>query len=342
MNSTAIFLLFGSTFGLSLSLFFSLVLFRWKHSSSQLLAFLLLCLSIRIGKSVFYNFVELPLWIKNIGLAANLAVGPLLYFYVKSIINPGLKISKKQLLHFLPAALYLLGSPFIPNATDSPSWSLLYSLIIVQSFCYVGLSFGVKNKRNLVKEKNDWLNLLIVSLAVMWTIYLLIFIGWLKVYLAGAVSFTLLMIIWSYFGIVYKPQLWNTIRRKYEKSPLQEDKRQSIFRHLLQCLDQQYLYLDAELSLNQLAEKLGTNSKLLSQTINESTGSNFVTLINQKRIAHAKKLLISPDRQQDKIISIAFDSGFRSLSTFNAVFKQHTQLTPSAFRKLENTARLKA
>lgn len=39
-----------------------------------------------------------------------LLIGPVIYFYTKSLLNTSFKISKKELLHFIPAVLYLLYS----------------------------------------------------------------------------------------------------------------------------------------------------------------------------------------------------------------------------------------
>lgn len=42
-----------------------------------------------------------------------LLIGPVIYFYTKSLLNTSFKISKKELLHFIPALLYLMYSLMI-------------------------------------------------------------------------------------------------------------------------------------------------------------------------------------------------------------------------------------
>lgn len=74
-----------SGIGLGISLFFGIYLLKGKKIQNTILGILLVVLTLRITKSVFYNFVELPVFIKNLGLAANLAIGPLLYLYGRSL-----------------------------------------------------------------------------------------------------------------------------------------------------------------------------------------------------------------------------------------------------------------
>ncbi|MBL7864526.1 MAG: AraC family transcriptional regulator [Cyclobacteriaceae bacterium] len=42
--------------------------------------------------------------------------------------------------------------------------------------------------------------------------------------------------------------------------------------------------------------------------------------------------MLDPGNKNYKIISVAFDAGFNSKTTFNTVFKKFTGLTPTDFR----------
>ena len=59
--------------------------------------------------------------------------------------------------------------------------------------------------------------------------------------------------------------------------------------------------------------------------------------MNSYRIAKAQELLASPDSAHLNLLGIAMESGFRSKSVFNEVFKKVTGKTPSEFRSLEMT-----
>lgn len=91
-------------------------------------------------------------------------------------------------------------------------------------------------------------------------------------------------------------------------------------------------YTKANLSLDKLAKKLGTNRTYLSEAINSHYRMNFNQWINEIRIDASRKLLISKEHQHFSIEGIAQMVGFGSISTFNTSFKRITGLTPSYFR----------
>lgn len=65
--------------------------------------------------------------------------------------------------------------------------------------------------------------------------------------------------------------------------------------------------------------------------MNERLNTNFRNYINSYRIEEAKKILIN---ESDKnILTICYDVGFNSKSTFNTCFKKYTGKTPSEFRQ---------
>ena len=92
------------------------------------------------------------------------------------------------------------------------------------------------------------------------------------------------------------------------------------------------LYQQPNLNLNEVAQVLRCNPKQLSKLINEEFDQNFSDYINQYRIEEVKQKLHLKEYEHYTILAIAMDAGFNSKSSFNAVFKKSTGLTPSAFR----------
>ena len=92
-------------------------------------------------------------------------------------------------------------------------------------------------------------------------------------------------------------------------------------------------YLDSSLTIHSLANHLNTNSKYLSQLINQVFEKNFVLFVNEYRINEAKNLLSNRDNDHLTIESIGYDSGFKSKSAFNTAFKKVTGTTPSVYKK---------
>ncbi|MEM9544608.1 MAG: AraC family transcriptional regulator [Bacteroidota bacterium] len=64
--------------------------------------------------------------------------------------------------------------------------------------------------------------------------------------------------------------------------------------------------------------------------VKRHTNKKFTTILNEYRIDHASKLLISSDLP---ISEICYQSGFGNLSHFNRVFKQSFNITPRELRR---------
>ncbi len=93
------------------------------------------------------------------------------------------------------------------------------------------------------------------------------------------------------------------------------------------------VYLDNEINLTTVANKLGISIHDASYLINEVTGSNFYNFINKFRVEEAKKLLTSSKAEKLNMLGIAFESGFNSKTTFNTTFKKSVGLSPSEYAK---------
>ena len=93
------------------------------------------------------------------------------------------------------------------------------------------------------------------------------------------------------------------------------------------------IFLDNEINLTTVAEKLGISIHDTSYLINEVTGINFYNFINKFRVEEAKKLLTSSKADKLNMLGIAFESGFNSKTTFNTAFKKIVRISPSEYAK---------
>jgi AraC-like DNA-binding protein len=92
-------------------------------------------------------------------------------------------------------------------------------------------------------------------------------------------------------------------------------------------------WLDPELTVAQFAARVGLPEPVLRRVINHRLGhGHFRNYLNGYRIEEAKRRLRDPAASRDKILTIALESGFSSLASFNRVFRQAVQQTPSEFR----------
>lgn len=93
----------------------------------------------------------------------------------------------------------------------------------------------------------------------------------------------------------------------------------------------QKIYLEPELTLTDLAKKIGTNTSLLSKVINGVYGKNFNDYVNEFRVREAIRLMQRPDYQNFNLLAVAYDAGFNSKSTFNRAFKKMTGKSPKDY-----------
>jgi AraC-like DNA-binding protein len=101
---------------------------------------------------------------------------------------------------------------------------------------------------------------------------------------------------------------------------------------LLAAMENERPYRNENLTLADLATQLGTSPHRLSEVLNGSLNATFYDFVNGYRVREVQARLISDEGAQRTYLALALDAGFASKSTFNAVFKKHTGMTPSEFR----------
>ena len=101
---------------------------------------------------------------------------------------------------------------------------------------------------------------------------------------------------------------------------------------LERCCENEQLYLQHDLTLSQLSQTIGTNHYYLSQYFTQQ-GLTYNAYINGLRINHFINLYHEAVANQRTFTAqqLANESGFRSYSTFSAVFKQRMGQTVTAW-----------
>jgi AraC-like DNA-binding protein len=122
------------------------------------------------------------------------------------------------------------------------------------------------------------------------------------------------------------------VERRYEKSGLDGAKLDEYAATLMTFMEKSRIYLDPDLSLDELASRLKMSRHHLTQLLNDRLMKNFYSFINEYRIGVAIATLDDQGTEVN-ILSLAFDCGFNSRSSFNNYFKKITGCTPSAYRK---------
>ena len=121
------------------------------------------------------------------------------------------------------------------------------------------------------------------------------------------------------------------LTEKYRTSSLRGDESIALFHKLEALFREEKPYLDSKINLRELADRLKTNTKYLSQVVNFHAKTNLQQFINRYRVEEAKRRMLSEDYENLTLYGIAMQCGFKNKSTFYKVFKQLTNTTPMNF-----------
>lgn len=124
-----------------------------------------------------------------------------------------------------------------------------------------------------------------------------------------------------------------TETEKYARSGMTAAAEALIGQRLAQRMQTQRDHLESDLTLAELAGRIGTSPQLLSQYLNHRLGLSFFDYVNGLRVAEVQTLLADPARAKTPVLDLAFEAGFNSKSTFNAAFRRVCGMTPSEWRR---------
>lgn len=337
--------------GLAQGLFLSaalLLLKRKRRISIYLIVTIILCfLSLIIFELIKNSLpIEDVITIYSIAGTIPLLIGPLFLGYVQSIVHADFKITRPFLLHFLPFAVFVFyfsasALGYYENKLNMGVFGILKGS---HSLLYFSYSYLYLRKTTSASPKvKNWYNaklllryifLQIVAILLIYTIVALeAFYPDINIESdrISALLFTFFFFAFA-FALILNPN--ETIpdklsKTQYRFSALKDSRKKEILSGILSVLEQEKLYLNPELSLNDLAEKINMNSAHVSQVINELLNKNFNQLVNEYRVAEVKRNILDDKRT---LLGIAYDCGFNSKSAFNRLFKEVEGVTPSQYK----------
>jgi len=106
-----------------------------------------------------------------------------------------------------------------------------------------------------------------------------------------------------------------------------------IYDSLNQLMTKESLFNQNNITLTDLAKHLKIHPNHLSQVINEKEQKIFYHYINGLRIKEFIRLAALPENKKYTLLSLAYECGFNSKSTFNKHFKGNTGKTPTEYFK---------
>lgn len=354
-------------------IFLSMLLFFKKDTTVANRIFAIITLFVSVSMSTdFFRTTESPVlyyYMFLFNLACYPVYGPLIYFYTLAITENRQKSISSYLIHFLPVfifGVYLMfqhskynwngsGQLFL-YLSENSLFSYQYTIILFLSIVLGYIMSSLIVIRNYKKKlKNYFSNLQklnviwLFSLFLLGSIFVIILIlslvfhnnrslGYhpgLQVSIFG--TFFVLNYTIAYFTIrhpvVFAPLDLKEKTQKYEKLKIDEKERKEYVTKLIEFMETEKPYLRDSLTLRGLAKKVNIPHYYISMILNTELKQNFYTFVNTYRVDEAKKCLSDPLSKEMNILTVAYNSGFNSKTTFNTIFRQIAGMTPSEFKK---------
>ena len=90
-------------------------------------------------------------------------------------------------------------------------------------------------------------------------------------------------------------------------------------------------YLKESITIMQVAEQMGLNTRLLSNYLNSVKGRNFNAWINYLKVEETKRMLLA--ERSVSLSDIAYKMGFSDLASMSKIFKSIEGMPPSVYRQ---------
>lgn len=340
--------------------------------SNTILSLLLFSFGVKLLLNYFTYDTQIFNFFVFLRLIIPLLFAPLVYLYVGFLTRIKTKLTYSDIIHILPFGIIFLSGIIFIGLTNrnhlltelikQTEYILGKYLIISSAIIYIFFSIRTlyaykktfTNKYSFSEKVNlRWLNNLLGSFIFSW------FIIWsfyginrklnlmsqneesLIIYLIMS-GFVVFLGFWgirqtnifSNYDYQINPEKENFAKQN-KITNNKPDHKKELFKKIEEIVISEKLYLEPRLTIDDLAKKLSSNAKYISEAINNEGGFSFYEYINRKRVEEFKKLSIN-NPNNDTISIIAYQAGFNSKSSFNRIFKEITGQTPSEYLKTIN------
>jgi AraC-like DNA-binding protein len=249
--------------------------------------------------------------------------GPVIYLAAKLLIDK--KLKKIQWLHLLPVIPFLIFTSHTYIIIGLGSlWRLIYAMLTILML--------LKYKRSLDEERSDSdefsLNWLVWILAITSIINI---IDLIRLNFQHAIPFEINLLgqgvnnlVWLVVItiIIIKLQLVKQIPQNVNNTNVTDsdlnspdDYYNSIFQELDKLIVSNQWFLKPRLTLNDINNLTGLQTRDISRSINLITGKSFNEYINNYRVKFVCTLLVN--NTQQSLSDIAAEGGFSSKASFN-------------------------
>jgi AraC-like DNA-binding protein len=295
-----------------------------------------------------------------------MAFAPLCYFYFKSQVDKDFRFSKGDIVYFLPfivntvyhVTVFSMGQDFVKTVEKNfhgpffiPEIETFTEIFLDGFFIYKCLKLYTQYREWTKTQFSDiesvsfkWFRNFLIVLIISFVVYLLKMViirmydldfkqDWwdnlVGVVLIYYVSITGYAQIQPNTGLVFKEEEYKP--ENIQKEKFNEDELQNWKSKILKLMQDDKLYLQPELNLSDIANRLKTNISVLSGVVNSVFGKNFNDFVNEYRVKEFQERIQLPENRNITLLGVAFDCGFNSKATFNRSFKKFTGKSPKEF-----------
>ena len=334
--------------------------------------FSMLLLYLTYHYSAIHDILILRYFTFNFNGVLPLFLGPIIFLYVKSLFEDKPSFLDKNVIHFVPSILFIvfISTPILISldrgkmlfgyldtiAEHRHLMFVVFDIVLVLYSVYTFMYFLRYKKTlklnfsNLSEEDLDWIKYLLAGVLLIATVHF--FLAFYNSFIEidsfersniTIISIFTLIIYLGYHSIGQSKMLVphfliNEVNFKKEKkenylSNTSNEELHQIEKRLKDILIHEKPYLDENLTLTKLASSIPISDKKLSIFINHHLDTTFYDMINSYRVASVKEKLESNNFTNITLLGIANESGFKSKTTFNRIFKKETGLSPSEYKK---------
>ena len=310
---------------------------------------------------------QIPIWVATLPIYIGTSIPVGILCFVLFLINPEHQLSKLEKLGFVMMGVefffhftQMLLPMFMENL-ELIEWveeygfvfGWLVSVLAFMIFLPLALYHVLRYQRFLYdnystthKKSLGWLQTFLMLIFVTSLLWCLSFIQYVLGY-EQACDFTYNIVTICFILLLFSIGYFLVLEYSwFEIAPIKEESAENkttsnklssntiyYYKQLKQLLQDEKVYEDVNLTLDNLSERLQISSGYLSLIIKENEQKNFFEFINFYRVESVKQKLLDDDYKNYTIMGIATECGFNSKSTFYSVFKKFTGETPSAFKR---------
>jgi len=296
-----------------------------------------------------------------------LFIGPVLYFYIKSLLFSDFRFTKKDWWHFLPGILYL-GYSLVVFITDKfivddfyfyadgrdkdlKTWYQLTGLLSISTYLILSLQNYLRYKKAIFETLSfadtvlfQWIQNFLISFLLLIFLRVLFFAinpQWEEFgsqfwyYLCFSLVFFYIAFNGYTLDIKTSFFVFESVEepaKNYDEKTIQSTIDVDFWKSKIETIiKEKKLFENPKLTLIDVANQLETTTKIISTAINSGYNKNFNDFINEYRVEAFKEKINQNQHRKNTLLGLALDCGFNSKATFNRAFKKATSLTPNQY-----------